>query len=98
MGRQLIADGRAAWTRSLNLVAQGIECRPSGLFGRKPPTVLPCEEIARMDTQDGWFSVLRRGRTLAQIRVRVSEPNFFPGYHLLLTLMEQKRKLATGRS
>jgi hypothetical protein len=98
MGRELVAKGRAGWTRRLALVAQGIEHQPLGFFGRKPPTVLRYEEIANLDIKDGFFSVWRHGRKLAAIRTNVSEPNFFPGFHLLLTIFEQKRKLAADGS
>lgn len=96
MARQLIADGRVAWTQHLSLVAEGIEHRPKGFFGRKSPTLLPWGEITNLDVRDGWFAVWQRGRKLAVIRTSVSQPNFFPGHRLLLTLLEQKRKLSTA--
>jgi len=96
MGRELIAGGRVAWTRQLDLLAQGIEHRSLGLFGRKPPAVLPYEQIARIDIRDGFFSVWRRGRKRAAISGSSSQANFFPGHRLLLTILEQKRKIAAG--
>lgn len=98
MGRQLVATGRAPWTKHLALVAEGIEYRPLGFFARKPPAVLRYEEIANLDIADGWFSAWRHGRKRAVIRANVSEPNFFAGYHLLVTVFEQKRKLAAAKT
>jgi hypothetical protein len=96
MGRQLIASGRASWTRHLGLAAQGIEYRPLGFFGRKPPAVLPYDDVSNVHIHEGFFSVWRHGRKRAVIRASVSEPNFFPGYRLLLTVFEQRRKLAAS--
>jgi hypothetical protein len=96
MGRQLVTTGRAAWTRHLALVAQGIEYRPLGFLARKPAIVLPYEEISNVHIGDGFFTVQRQGRKRPVIRANVSEPNFFPGYRLLVTVFEQKRKLAAA--
>jgi hypothetical protein len=96
MGRQLVTAGRAAWTRHLALLAQGIEYRRFGFLGPKPPIVLPYDEISNVHISDGFFTVHRQDRKWPVIRANVSEPNFLPGYRLLVTVFEQKRKLTAA--
>ena len=96
MSRALNADGRVAWTRHLAFQTEGIEYRPVGFFGRKRPVLLPYDEIANTAVADGMFSLSQRGRKRAVVCSKMSEPNFFPGYKLLLTILEHKHKLVAG--
>lgn len=74
------------WTAGLRFLREGIEYRPSGLLGRKPPVMIPFESILGFDIQQGTFHLWTHGQTKPVIKENVGEPNFFPGYFLLTTL------------
>jgi hypothetical protein len=88
MARELNAGQPVAWTPNLRFVPEGLEFRPSGFFGRKEPFVLPYHEIANFELQQGVFHVWKRGGTKSVVQEPVSQPNFFPGFFLLLSMRD----------
>ncbi len=84
MVRQLAAGEAVPWTGDLVLLPQGLQFRPGGFLGRKPPEVLPYERIRGFDMQQGVFFVWSQESEKPVIRQPVSAPNFFPGFYALL--------------
>jgi hypothetical protein len=82
-----LAEGRTvAWTPNMTFRPDGIEYRPSGWIGRKDPVLLPYEQVHGFDMQQGTFYIWSKGEKNAVMQESVSEPNFFPGYFLLVRL------------
>jgi hypothetical protein len=88
MARELNAGQPVAWTPNLRFVPEGLEYRPSGFFGRKEPFILPYREIANFELQQGMFHVWKPGATKSVVQEPVSQPNFFPGFFLLLSMRD----------
>ena len=96
---QLIADrmqaqfasGRTVvWTDGLRFLAEGLEYRASGFFGRKAPVMIPYSQIAGFELDAGVFWLWIAGKKSAAVKENVSQPNFFPGYFLLSRLLSSR--------
>lgn len=84
MVRQLAAGQSVPWTQSLVLLPDGLQYRPQGFLGSKPPELLPYERIRGFDMQQGILYVWSHGSEKPVVRQAVSAPNFFPGFYALL--------------
>jgi hypothetical protein len=73
------------WAPGLRLLRKGVEWRP---YLRQPPLLLPYAAITRCAFEAGAFQVAIRGRPAPLRLAGTGEPNFYPGYLLLLELLE----------
>ncbi len=79
-----------AWADGLRLRPDGLEWTASGgLFGRAVTRLVPYDEIAGTDIQEGQFYLFLRGVRKAVHTAPVSAANFFPGLLVLETLRQQ---------
>ncbi len=85
MADDLSKWGQVAWTPNLTFRTEGIEFRPAGWFGRKEPELLPWEQLAGFDIEQGVFHLWRAGQDKSIVQEQVSVANFFPGFFLLLS-------------
>ena len=83
MWNQFAQRQAVAWTDHLRFLPEGLEFRPTSLFGRKPPVLIPYSQICGCDSDYGVFCLWVHGQKKPAARENVSKPNFFPGYHLL---------------
>jgi hypothetical protein len=87
--RAALAQGeRVPWTSRLAFLSDGLEFRPAGLLGRKTAEVVPYGELRTFSMNGGVFQLWRSQRKKAILREEISKPNFFPGFFLLLALIE----------
>ncbi len=87
MGERLSVDEPVQWTPNLRFLPEGIEHRPKGLIGRKDPVVYPYDQIDSWSINQGVFFLNLEGQEEAAFTEEVSEPNFFPGYALLGSML-----------
>jgi hypothetical protein len=87
MSRQLAAQEPVRWTPHLRFVPDGIEYRPAGFFGRREPVVVPFREIYSYQIHQGTFFLWVRGQKKALVREAMTQPNFFPGFYLLMGMV-----------
>lgn len=83
MANDLAEDRPVQWTPNLRLLPDGIEHTPSGILGRKAPVTIPFGDVANFELDQGVFHLWTRDNEKSVIQENVSEPNFFPGFHLL---------------
>lgn len=87
MAEQLAAGRSVTWTDGLRFLPEGLEYRAKGLFGRKPPVMIPYSQIHGYDADSGAFHLWIYGNKKPVAKESVVRPNFFPGYLLLARLM-----------
>lgn len=84
MRRRLEQGECPKWTDGLRFCPDGIEwTTPGGLFSRRVTRLIPYDEIAGTDIQEGHFYLFLRGVRKAVYTTPVSAENFFPGLALL---------------
>lgn len=82
-----LGEGRPVqWTSNMRFLPEGIEYQPKGFIGRKEPIVIPYGEVANFDIVQGNFVLHREGQEKPAISEAVAQPNFFPGFRLLVHL------------
>jgi hypothetical protein len=74
------------WTANLCFLPEGLEYRPAGWVGRKGAQVLPYDQVAGFNLDQGTFSLWAKGRAKPVMQENSTEPNFFPGF-VMLSLM-----------
>jgi hypothetical protein len=88
MVSDLAEDRPVQWTPNLRLLPDGVEYTPSGILGKKAPLTIPFEDVANFELDQGVFHLWTHDKDKSVIQENVSEPNFFPGYHLLQRIFE----------
>jgi hypothetical protein len=89
LAEQLRAGQAVEWTPNLQFLPEGIRYRPGGLFGRKPPQLLPYSEYGGHDLKDGAIYLFARGTQKHVVREQTTADNFYPGLFLLLLLLHE---------
>ncbi|HLJ10682.1 MAG TPA: hypothetical protein VKU82_05815 [Planctomycetaceae bacterium] len=85
------SQGRAVmWTAGLRFLPEGLEYRAAGIFGRKPPVVIPYSQIWGCDANQGFFWLWVLGQKRPAAKESVAQPNFFPGYLFLTRLLASR--------
>ena len=79
MLRRLENGESVRWTDGLRLRPEGLEWTTGGLFSRSVTRLIPYDEIAGTDIQEGHFYLFLRGVRKAVYTAPVSADNFFPG-------------------
>jgi|GEM_PF-855817 len=88
---QQLAGGRAVvWTDGLRFLPEGLEYSAKGLFGRKPPIMIPYSQIHGYDAETGTFYLWVYGKKKPEAKESVARANFFPGYLLLARLLANR--------
>jgi hypothetical protein len=87
MSRRLAAREPVRWTKRLRFLPDGIEFHPRSFFGRKAPVVMPFADVASYEIRDGRFMLWAGERKKPVIRESTAAANFYPGYHVLSTLL-----------
>ncbi len=87
MAGTVAAGQPVRWTNNLTFQPNGIEFRPGGFLGRKPPQVLLYSDYQGYGLDQGSFSLFRKGEKKAVMTEAASAPNFFPGFYLLQLLL-----------
>ncbi len=77
------------WTRNLRFVAEGVECTPAGIIGKKEPFVVPFKDIAQLSIDKRVFYLRGGPNKKVLITEMVSQANFFPGYYMLNKIRPQ---------
>jgi hypothetical protein len=90
MARELNSGKTVPWTKRLSYGAQGFECYPSGVFGKKEWTTLPYAEYGGWTMDQGAFHLFKKGVKKSVHKETTSEPNFFPGFALLQSMFHSK--------
>lgn len=96
MQAQFVAGQTVVWTDGLRFLAEGLEYRAAGFFGRKAPTVIPYSQIAGFELDQGWFWLWVAGKKSAAVKENGALPNFFPGYLLLSRLLAARAAERAG--
>ncbi len=86
MAQRLAEDGFVEWTKNLAFRSEGILYRPSGWLKKKEPILLPYEQVANFDIQEGRFYLWEQETDKSVTSELVSATNFFPGFFLLVSL------------
>lgn len=86
MHQRLAASEEVAWTKNLGFRTDGLVYRPSGFVTRGQPTLLPYENYAGYNLNEGYFFLFEKGKDKPVLSENVGEENFFPGFCLLLNL------------
>jgi len=87
MAKQFGTGSTVSWGDALRFFPEGLEYRASGFLRRKAPVMIPFDQIAGIDITDGQFRLWRTGQKGHAVKESVAQPNFFPGYFLLLRLL-----------
>ncbi|MHC5053945.1 MAG: hypothetical protein ACYTKD_04430 [Planctomycetota bacterium] len=88
MVSDLAEDRPVQWTPNLRFLPDGVEYTPSGILGKKAPVTIPFEDVANFELDQGVFHLWVHDKDKSVIQENVSEPNFFPGFHLLQRIFE----------
>ncbi len=88
MHERLAAGEEVRWTNNLTFRPDGIVYRPAGWVGRKEPAFLPFEQYGGYNLDQGVFYLFAKGTPKAVMTENFSEANFFPGYYLLLMMLD----------
>jgi hypothetical protein len=96
MAEELQSGKDVPWTPNLRLLPGGIEYRPSGLFGRKDAEVVPYSQVTSIGLDKGFFHLWVRGRDKSVMQEPVWQPNFFPGYLVLSSLLRPAESAGEG--
>jgi hypothetical protein len=94
MRQQLAAGHPVPWTRNMIFRPDGIEYTPSGFFGRKQTSFIPSSQYGGWNMDQGVFYLFHQGTNGAVMSEQVSEPNFYPGFFLLLSLYHSETETA----
>jgi hypothetical protein len=84
MARSLREGQPVKWTGQLAFTAEGLAIVREGSSGKG--RVVPYNEVTHHEFKEGAFFLHSKTDFGRPIKERVSQPNFFPGYHLLLLL------------
>jgi hypothetical protein len=87
MANHLRGDAPVQWTRHLTFVREGIEYKPTGVFRRKEPVFVAFKEVYSYQIHQGTFFLWVRGEQKPVVREAMTQPNFFPGFYLLTTIV-----------
>jgi hypothetical protein len=87
----LSAGNPVPWTANLRLLPDGIEFRPSGMFGHKDWTKAAYSDLAGTNMDKGVFYLFLKGQKGACTSEQVSASNFFPGYLALNAILQGPR-------
>jgi hypothetical protein len=87
MAQQLTGGRAVIWTDGLRFLPEGLEYSAKGIFGRKPPILIPYSQIHGCDAETGTFYLWMYGKKKPVAKESVARPNFFPGYLLLARLL-----------
>jgi hypothetical protein len=94
MLRQFQQGEVVPWTSNLSFQQDGILYRPAGFVGRKEPQLLPFDQLAGFNIEQGSFFLFKNDEKKAVMQEAVSMPNFFPGYYMLSILTSPPQKSA----
>jgi hypothetical protein len=75
------------WTPKLTFTPDGLRYIPTGIFTKKPPELLPYEQISGHNIEHGSLAIYRNGHAKPLITEATSARNFFPGFMAFQTLM-----------
>jgi hypothetical protein len=76
------------WTKNLVFHPEGLEVAKVGWFrGKGESNVIPYNQITAYNVTDGVFRLAFGGQKNWAVEEPVSQPNFFPGYILLMMLL-----------
>jgi hypothetical protein len=95
MAKQFAGGDIVSWGDALRFFPEGLEYRASGFLRRKPPVIIPFDQITGIDVTDGQFRLWRTGQKGHAVKESVAQPNFFPGYFFLLRLLAVERSKPT---
>jgi hypothetical protein len=87
MGERLAAGEAVPWTPNLRFLPDGLEHRRKGFIGRKDSVVYAYDQIGSWSIDEGVFFLNLQGQENAAFQEEVSEPNFFPGFALLVNML-----------
>jgi hypothetical protein len=88
------SEGNAVgWTANMAFLPAGLQFRRAAALGlgRKPPELLPYDQIRGVNIQAGVFYLWNRTEPKPIISQPVSTPNFFPGYYMIWQLLQKLR-------
>jgi hypothetical protein len=86
--RRYAETGSFAWTKSLEVTTDGIRYRKSRLLGKGEWAVLPFDHYLGVNVQEGTFHLFSKDAEKSIYHCAISEPNFFPGLHAFMTIVE----------
>jgi hypothetical protein len=75
------------WTKGLEVTKDGIRYRKGKLLGKGEWVLLPFEQYQGVNIQEGTFHLFKDGADKSVYHCLVGEPNFFPGLHAFLTIV-----------
>ena len=89
MFEELKTSGKTEWTKTLELRADGLVYRPTGLLGgAKEPIQIPYGNILKYDVNDGrfllWVNEKPKSVTIGE---PVEQENFFPGFAVFQSIV-----------
>jgi hypothetical protein len=88
MLRRLQAGQVVRWTKNLVFRPDGLEVAKVGWFrGKGESNVIPYGQITAYDVTEGVFRLAFGGQRNWAVEEPVSQPNFFPGYVLLMMIL-----------
>jgi hypothetical protein len=88
MLRRLQAGQIVRWTKNLVFRPDGLEVAKVGWFrGKGESNVIPYNQISAHDVTEGIFRLAFGGQRNWAVEEPVSQPNFFPGYVLLMMIL-----------
>jgi hypothetical protein len=94
---ELLKAGQSLpWTGNLRLLPDGVEYRPSGLFGRKEWLKATYDEISGPRMEQGIFHLYVRGQKGAVTQESVASTNFFPGFYVLMLVLQAREPRPSG--
>ena len=87
MLRRLQSGQTVLWTGRMRFLPDGLELTKSGWFGKGESIHLPYNMIGQYDLTNGVFRISARDQAKWLIDEPVSQPNFFPGFVLLMMIL-----------
>lgn len=88
-----LGKGPVTWTGALRFLPGGLEYRPSGVFGRGEPVMVPYH-ITSYYLLQGWMELFVTGEPRAVLKEMYTVPNFYPGLTLLNWIYESMKQQA----
>lgn len=94
---ELLKSGKSLpWTDNLRLHPDGVEYRPDGLLGRKDWLKAGYDALAEPRLQQGTFYLHLKGKEGEATRETVAATNFFPGFYVLMLVLQSSEPTASG--
>jgi hypothetical protein len=90
---EAVRNGQSVeWTPKLTLTPDSLRYIPTGIFTKKPPELLPYDQISGHTMDHGTFAVYAFGQTKPIVSESTAARNFFPGFLAFQALLSEAQR------